>query len=198
MNLPCQKYSEISKDNVSILNELLPKIKEYLGLYSCENGEDSLLKMLSHSALSLFESFTRQGIYNREMKLELLGFSRFINIGKGRVNSIASVKYFDEDNVEQTIDPSNYEVNTYRYHTILTFKDDFDCPNVYDDINYPITILYNSGFAVAVTGALTDDICMGIVALSSYLYQNRDCACSSTNLPKNVRAIFQPYRIESI
>lgn len=63
--------------------------------------------------------------------------------------SVTSLKYQDDDGNEQTFSSSKYEVITGVEPGQIALLDDYDWPDDLDDIQYPIWIEYQAGYALS-------------------------------------------------
>jgi uncharacterized phiE125 gp8 family phage protein len=69
--------------------------------------DDDYLNLLIAAATDYAEQYTGKAIMEQTWELVLDGFSDAIQIPKGPISSVTSVKYFDAANVEQTISNTN-------------------------------------------------------------------------------------------
>lgn len=82
----------------------LSDAKEQCRIVSSDSNHDSLLTRLIAESTKSIETLTGVKLTSQSVRLDLDGFpSGKIDLGVYPVNSIASVKYDDGDNVEQTL-----------------------------------------------------------------------------------------------
>lgn len=75
------------------------------------------------------------------------GFKRTLRLGVSPVVSITSVKYLDEDGIEQTVTSTNYVLEgASSASPTVRFIDDYDFPNVQDQ-RPVLTVALAAGFA---------------------------------------------------
>lgn len=79
-----------------------------------DNAEDALIEAFSDAAQAHIDG--PDGRLGRSLGIQTLelrrcGFPTWIELPFGPVRSVASVKYIDQDGVEQTLDPSAYAVH---------------------------------------------------------------------------------------
>jgi uncharacterized phiE125 gp8 family phage protein len=74
---------------------------------------------------------------------------RCLELTVSPVASITSVKYYDDDDVQQTLDSSKYYTELSRIHGNIWFNDDMDYPTLSTDRPEPIEIVYVAGEASA-------------------------------------------------
>jgi uncharacterized phiE125 gp8 family phage protein len=106
------------------------------------------------------------------------------------------VKYFDEAGAEQTLDPSNYFVESDARGTAIWFKSTFDPPALSDDRPGPIRI--------EVTAKLAEDspalaaVKHAMRLMVGHWYENREAAVVGQvdirTLPLAVDALLAPHR----
>jgi len=135
----------------------LALIKQNCRLEVEDATQDGLLKLLLSAATEEFEQQTSRQLCIATWELVLPGFVAEVFLEKTPLRSIASVKYFDTNNVEQTLDASLYDANkdahpaqvlfkempaTYERHdaVIIRFDAGYDNDKVPEDIQLAITV----------------------------------------------------------
>lgn len=109
--------------------------------------------------------------------------------------SSVTVKYRDEDDVEQTVNATLYELLEDARGAYVRLKDSFTAPALADDRSEPVQVTLVAGYgadADAVPGALKQ----AIKQLVAYWYENREAVSpgAMTELPLGVSALVAPYR----
>lgn len=109
--------------------------------------------------------------------------------------SAVTVKYQDADNQEQTVSSALYEVIEDARGALVSFRDVFTKPGLYDDMIAPVSITLTAGFGDAddVPAALKQ----AILLLAGHWYENREAVNIgniTTELPMAVNALIAPYR----
>lgn len=105
----------------------------------------------------------------------------------GPVTSITSIKYLDEDGVEQTLSPSVYQRLTDG-RVVLNLDEEW--PDLYDDAE-AVRVRY-------VTGDVPAAIKAAILLMVGHLYANRETVVTgtiATQLPLSVKSLLEPYRV---
>jgi uncharacterized phiE125 gp8 family phage protein len=105
------------------------------------------------------------------------------------------VSYRDEDNVEQTVSDTLYEVIEGLRGPAVHFLDDFTDPSVYDDKAYPVSIAFDAGFGDA--AAVPPDLKLLIKQMVSTWYWNRETAIAGSGFadtPHSHDAVVARYR----
>ena len=124
------------------------------------SDDDFLLERYLRAAIS--ELDPPHGILGRAMidqtlKVHLKEFTTRIYLPYPPLDSVTSVKYYDSDGVEQTVNSNNYEVITHQEPGYIVIKDGESWPTGIDDIEYPINIIFKAGY-----GATASDVPEGI------------------------------------
>lgn len=109
------------------------------------------------------------------------------------VSSVA-IKYSDEDNAEQTLSTSLYDLVEDERSAIVRFKDAFTRPTVYSDREDAIRVEVTAGYGAAGENVPTA-IRQAILMLVAHFYNNREAAGERMEeLPFAVSALLNPYR----
>ncbi len=118
-----------------------------------------------------------------------------ITIGKLRVSAIASVKYTDEADAEETLAASDYRTDFISPYARIILKDGVSWPSVtLRNIN-PIKITFTAGYSGA--AAVPADLKHAITLLTSHWYANREpvnIGNITTPLPYGVEALISNFR----
>ncbi|WP_417832782.1 head-tail connector protein [Terasakiella sp.] len=114
--------------------------------------EDELLQMYVDAIPDEFENYTGNVILEREMNLYLTRWEPKFSLGVSPVQSITSVKYYDENGDQQTVAPEDYKLFQYDNGTgpRMLFKFEVEPTLVDREIEeYPIEIKFKAGYANA-------------------------------------------------
>lgn len=114
--------------------------------------EDDILQMYVDAIPDEFENYTGSVILEREMTLNLTKWEDKFSLGVTPVQSITSVKYYDENGDQQTVDSADYKLFQYDDGNgpKLMFK--FAENPVLIDLEteeYPIEIKFKAGYTNA-------------------------------------------------
>ncbi len=124
----------------------LTEAKAHLKVTSSD--EDTLIQTYLNGAIQRVENYRQSNIMSAEFELYAPYFDYNMNLQKHPVTAINSVKYYDEDNVLQTVSASNYRLHDFRVPARLEFDEDYYFPDVYDR-EYPVVINFQAGFTYA-------------------------------------------------
>lgn len=110
------------------------------------------------------------------------------------VSAITSVKYYDADNVEQTVSSSLYELLEDERGSFIRFLDDFTSPSVYDDRSDGVRVVFVAGYGNA--AAVPAAIRVALLMIVAHLYENREAVTmgQAIELPMGAAALLAPYR----
>lgn len=106
--------------------------------------------------------------------------------------SIESVKYFDESNVEQTIDPAQYYVDTIskpgRISPVTGWPATYPRPNA-------VSIIFTAGFGTAEN--VPQVIKQAILLMVGDMYENREDTTSAplSKIPSASEHLLRPFRL---
>lgn len=157
--------------------------------------DDTMLGALVDAAIAHVDGYTGilgRCLVNQSWRVDLADWpcGGLIRLPFPDVSAITSIKYYDEDNAEQTIDDANYQrVEDARGH-LVRMVDDFAAPAVYDDRLDAVRVTFVAGY-----GAAADDVPAAIrVALwmlAAHWYSNRE---GQGEVPPHVMSLLAPYR----
>ncbi len=107
--------------------------------------------------------------------------------------SAAEIKYFDSDDVEQTVSPDHYEIHQDALGSFIWFKNAFSYPVFNADRLDAVRVTFTAGYGAAsdVPAAIKQAIKM----LVAFWYENRESAniTESFETPFGVKTLLAPY-----
>ena len=113
--------------------------------------------------------------------------------------SAVTVKYQDADNQEQTVSSALYELIEDARGALVSFRDVFTKPGLYDDMIAPVNITLTAGFGAA--DDVPQALKQAILLLVGHWYENREAVNIgniTTELPMAVNAPISPFRRVSV
>jgi uncharacterized phiE125 gp8 family phage protein len=118
---------------------------------------DGLIAVLITSAREFAEHYTHRALAGQTIEAVLDAFpgEEFIDLPLPPVASITSIKYDDEDDVEQTMSAADYSLSTYGDSRRVNLGADADWPGTYSKVE-AVRIRYVTGYGAtghASTGA---------------------------------------------
>jgi uncharacterized phiE125 gp8 family phage protein len=90
---------------------------------------------------------------------------------RGPATAIVEIRYWDEDDVQQTLDVNNYEIIKFDKHTQLMVKPNISLPTISSDRREPIEVEYTAGWPVA---NIPKPLLNAIKMVCTDLYENRE------------------------
>ncbi len=187
-----------------ILNRITDAIEEPVTLAEVKQAsridygeEDIFINHLIKSARQFCEEELQLSLATETWQLKLDYWpcdGSPIELPRGPVQSVSSVKYIDVDGVEKTIDNSNYILDSASYVARLDNVDTYSWPSTQDRIA-PITIEYVSGYTTA-----PEDIKHAIIMLVGHWFEHRIDATTMTikQIPMGAQRILDLYRIRNV
>lgn len=158
-------------------------------------ADASLITALLKSAREHLERFTGPMIAQTwEGYLDEWPSGDVLAIGKLRVSAIASVKYTDEDDAEETLSSADYRTDFISPYARIILKDGVSWPSVtLRNIN-PIKITFTAGYTNA--AAVPADLKHAITLLAAHWYANREPVTTGgiTELPYGVQSLIANFR----
>ncbi|MDW9877330.1 hypothetical protein GOA90_08745 [Sinorhizobium meliloti] len=110
--------------------------------------------------------------------------------------SAATVKFFDADNVEQTVSASLFERFEDERGTIIRFRDEFTYPTVFDDRRDGVRVEFTAGYGASATDVPTA-VRHAMLLMIGHWYENRESVVignAPEALPLAFDALVAPFR----
>lgn len=184
--------------------------------------DDTMLALQIAAARRRVERMTRRALILQTLRLSMAGFPvncdtiaalrwtrhdlvREFRLHRPPLVAVDSVRYFDAENVLQTVDPSSY-YTTDEQVPELRFTASFVTPTVYDRPD-AVRVQYRAGYPDAGSpegGSQADaaanvpsDLKAAILLIVGDLYENREAAILGTihEINPTVEHLVSPYRI---
>jgi len=187
-------YKEISRDSSDAIP--LSLVKEHLRISHDNSCEDELIRTYIATARMCFEAFTWRTLITTTFRTYRDIWERGYEIRRSPLQSIESVKYYDTDNVLQTLDSSNYYITNETDYSRLIFNDDAVLPSL-KGREQAIQIEFKAGYGDTMAD-IPADIQTALLQHVASMYENRgDCEGDFCNnlLPATARLIYSKYRI---
>lgn len=158
------------------------------------SDEDALFTALIDAAVSYLDGWT--GILGRALitqtwRQDFDRFGRCLRLPIFPVASITSVKYDDENDVEQTVGSSNYEILTDDLGSFVHFADGYGFPSI-SAARPAVRVTYVAGEAT-----VPPAIKHAILMLVAHWYRNRETVIvgsAAAEIPVGVTALLAPFR----
>lgn len=113
--------------------------------------------------------------------------------------SDATVKYFDVDNVEQTVDASLFELVEDERGAVIEFRDGFSSPAIFVDRSAAVTVEFIAGYGPA-AGDVPQAIRTAISLMIAHWFNHREAATEgqSAEIPFGASLLIAPFRRTAI
>lgn len=159
--------------------------------------EKALVEALIASATAHLDGWSGilgRCLINQVWAVPYKGWSRELRLPFPNV-SAATVKYYDANNVEQTVAGADMAVLHDAEGSYVRLSDDYAFPNLYDDRDDAVNITLTAGYGTAAT-AVPAPIRTAILLMVAHWFHNREAVADSAlaELPMGVSALITPYR----
>jgi uncharacterized phiE125 gp8 family phage protein len=124
----------------------LAEAKEFCRIDSVDSSQDTTLTMLIAAMTNYAEHLTGRAFVERTLELDIDHFSRCIELPWAPLIGIDSVKYLDADEVLQTVDAADYEVDTISQPGKVRPVSGESWPSIGTGFN-TVRIRYRAGYA---------------------------------------------------
>jgi len=136
-----------AKSNTALVATLLPLVRTHLRI----DGNDQDVELQGHiqSAIQFIETETSVDYTSTQWVLQVPCFpvSDELLLPRSPLISVQSVKYYDEDNVLQTVEDTNYRVvKHYRLPGYVEFDSSYVYPATYDRSD-AVQVAFTSGYS---------------------------------------------------
>lgn len=153
----------------------------------CEvRGEqtDAFMEGLIATATEMVEDVLGRSIMAQTWELSLPAFAAVIELPRGPVTAVSSVKYDDADGVEQTADAEIYSLDLVSSPELIVLNDGQAWPAVATTPN-PVRVEFVAGYQV-----LPQRMKTAVLMTVASLYDDRTCG----ELPSAALAMLEPFR----
>lgn len=174
----------------------LDEAKRHLWLEDAD-ADDIYIVELIKAARLIIEDHINRSIMTQHWQLVLDTWpsNDYIDLPRGPVQSVTTIKTYDEDDAETTFSSTNYFVDTVNDRVSLNLGNTW--PTDLRPYN-AIIIDYKTGYSNV--DKIPGGIRIAIKILLSYLYDNRSTVTTDNikELPMNLNAILEPYKIKRL
>ena len=171
----------------------LAQAKTFLRVDSSFDDDNSYITSLINVATQQVETFTRRRLLPQTYNLYHDYFPSYIDLQVGPIISVSSIKYFDNNNVEQTLATTQYDVDDKVKPGRIYESENGSFPDTYDRPN-AINIEFIVGDNIA---NIPQPIIQAIYIIIGRYYENRQDVVIGTQaneLPLMVEYLLTPYR----
>lgn len=114
--------------------------------------EDNLITIYLDAAIAACENKLQTAIMDTNFILYQRSFCQHLDLQKNWVSQINSVKYYDDNGIQQTINSSNYTLQDFKVPNVLYFNESYSFPST-DSREFSVEVDFNAG-AMAASGVL--------------------------------------------
>lgn len=161
------------------------------------DDDDVLLSIYIAAAREWCEDFRRQSFITQTWDLYMDSWPTLpLELHRGPVQSVTSVKYTDIDGNENTFDSAGYLVDTISEPARLVLKSSASWPTVeLQEIN-GVVVRYVAGYGNAAND-VPQSVRQAILLLTGHLYENREQTIDQSlrEIPFGVRELLRPRRV---
>ena len=172
----------------------LAEAKAFLRVDSDYDDDDAYITSLIGVATNVVEQFTRRRLIQQTYNLYHDFFPPYIDLQVGIVDSVTHVKYYDGNNVLQTLATSNYDLDKRINPGRIYESNTGSFPNTYERPNAVEVEFIVGGTASDVPAPIIQSI---YIIVGRY-YENRQDVVTGTiasELPLMVDHLLTPYRL---
>ena len=172
---------------------LLSDVKDRLSVPDTHDDDD--ITAFIKSARLQAEGYMQKSIITQTVELALDEFPEEIELIRGPVQSITSVKYIDENQSEQTVSSSDYSYDDYSPRTWLLKAYDYDWPTTLSTAN-AVKVRYVTGWGDAGADVPDDIITAMLLAIGHWLnFQSQIQSGIPTRMPRQFYDLLENYKI---
>lgn len=142
------------------------------------NDDDDLLAIYIDAATAQVQADTGRAIVKQQWQADLECFPAVIYLPKPPLLAVESVKYYDTDGTQQTLDPAAYQVSAVGIVGRLAPAPGLSWPSVQAGRFNGVVVVYQAGHVDVVAGVGQSDapaqLCQAIYLLAAHFYENRE------------------------
>lgn len=158
--------------------------------------DDTYIATLLDAAINQVQEYTERQLLTATWTLLLDSFDYPVKIEKPPVASIVSIKYYDEDNTEQTLSTDVYQTEVRTDPAIVELKPDQSWPDITSEREYPIEIEFTAGYTSADNVPM--DIKHAIKLIVGNMYTYRDDPPRKLGMTTASQNLLAPYKRATI
>lgn len=125
---------------------------------------------------------------------EYIASKKFISIPLFPLQSVTYLKTYDDDDVDYTMSPTDYFVDTVMEPGRLSLRNDSTWPTTFLRPVQGVQIRFICGYGDDSTD-VPYELRHAVMQTVGHFYNNRGCAEDESAIPNNVRALLQAYRV---
>ena len=161
------------------------------------NADDDIIDNLIKAATESCQIYTNQYFINTVVEQYSDLWSEIYTLYKSPVSSITHIKYYDNNDVEQTLASSNYILDDVSKPARIGLAVNATLPDLSDRIN-AVHVRYTVGYGAASTN-VPDGIKSAVLLTIGNWYENRQTVITgrtATELPLSSQYLLDQYKIQ--
>lgn len=183
-------------DNDDVITALVAAAESHLDGYSGRLGRALLAQTWEQKFWNFYEC-AGLGLRDNEREIGKFPFIYKIRLPVGIASSIESIKYFDVNNTEQTLDPSVYQLLADERGSYISLKPNQSWPGIFyrEDA---ITIQWKAGYGTA-AASVPAAIKVAMKMMVAHWFENRGVILADKrmeSLPLAVEALIAPFTLK--
>ena len=150
-------------------------------------ADDALIRALGIAARRMAESIQNRALITQTLELALDGWpdGNTLEIPRPPLQSVASIKYYDEDDTERTFDAGSYLVDTYSEPGRVVLKTGQSWPDGELRPANGVIVHFVAGYG-DVESQVPETTVQALRLLVGHWYENREAVSSTGAIPKEV------------
>lgn len=144
------------------------------------DNDDDLLAIYIDAATAQVQADTGRAIVKQQWQASLECFPAVIYLPKPPLLAVESIKYFDTDGVEQTLDPASYQVSKIGIVGRIAPAPGLSWPSVQTGRFNGVNVVYQAGHVDiiddVVQGEAPAQLRQAIYLLAAHFYENREAS----------------------
>jgi uncharacterized phiE125 gp8 family phage protein len=186
-----QGTDKIVTPNTTLLVSLAD-FKQHVNWDTADTSQDTVMTAYINAATEQAQLFTGRQFLNASWSLLLDTFPNRIKLSKSPFVSVTSVKYYDMDNVLQTLSASEYKVKDGGTYGLASIEFDGSIPSIYDKPD-AVVIEYVAGYGASVPSP----VIVAVMIQAANFFANRESEQTGTTviqLLNGFQTLLYPYK----
>lgn len=168
-------------------------VKDHLRVVAA--SQDTLLSIYIKSAISWVENYTSRKLINQTWKVFYDEFPIELFLPFGKVSSLTHIKYYDENDAQQTLSNALYQTDLASVPARVTMKpDQASFPSTKSDKYNAIELQYVVGYGDSHTD-IPSDIKHALLLIIGDSFSNREDKSENLSISKSSLHLLSPYRL---
>lgn len=164
--------------------------------------DDTYIDSIISASRKFVEQYTNRALITQTWRLNLNSFTIPFELPINPVVSVTSIKYYDVNDVQQTLSASNYQVDILGDVAKIYEGVSVGFPAISESVINPIEVIFVAGYGSA--SAVPVDIKHAIKILVSYFYENREMVnvpmqsiATDIKMPMVVNILLNQYKVRN-